>query len=78
MSKAALKPQIIETGRNSRLVVLTEEEYDHLLDVIDNFIAKQIEEDESDPIVNWDDVKDTIAPTRGKNSKSRKKAQGKK
>lgn len=67
-----LNPQFIKAGRNRKLVVLTEEEYDRLLDVIDNYLAKQIEEDKSTEWVKWDDVKDKILPNGSKCSQNKK------
>lgn len=64
-----MNPQFIEVEKNRRLVVLTEEEYDKLLDVIDNIVAQRIEADESDPVLSWEEfsrkiVKNRIAEAR--------------
>ena len=64
-----LNPQFIEVEKNRRLVVLTEEEYDKLLDVIDNIVAQRIEADESDPVLSWEEFSRKLVKKRKRGRK---------
>ena len=64
MGKAAIETQFIEIGRNRRMVVMSEEEYDRLLDVIDNIAADRVEKDENDPVLNWEEVSKRLVENR--------------
>jgi len=56
MAELKLNPQLITAGRR-RLVVLPEEEYESLLDALDNLEAERIENDPNDPVLKWEDVR---------------------
>lgn len=64
MSGVKIKPQFIEIDRKKRLVVLTEDEYDRLLDEIDNLVAERVECDESDPLIPWEEVRGKLVDNR--------------
>ena len=69
MARTAPKPQFIEISRDRRLVVLSEEEYNRMLDMIDNLVAERIERDEGDPVVSWEEVRGKLVENRIKEAR---------
>lgn len=63
MGALSLNPQIITAGRR-RLVVLSEEEYENLLDVLDNLEAERRENDPHDPVLKWEEVRAELLENR--------------
>ena len=70
MPKMAIKTQYIEIDKERRLVVMSEEEYDNLLDTIDNLLAEQIERNENDPVLSLEEAEKKLF---GRKKKSKKK-----
>lgn len=55
--------QFVEIG-GKKFVILSEEDYEKLLDRLDDIEIDKVLEDESDPIVPWEEVKDEIMQNR--------------
>ena len=55
--------QVVSVAGKS-LVIMEEEDYEHLLDAVDAAEAKRISEDASDPVLTWDEVKDELIRNR--------------
>lgn len=45
-------------------MILTEEEYEQILDLLDVFEAERVLADESDPVLKWEDVHGTLIKNR--------------
>jgi putative transcriptional regulator len=68
-----LNPQILKLGRNRRYVILPENEYEELLDALDNFLADKIEADPNDPVLKWEDVRRKLIENRIAEARKKRK-----
>ena len=64
MATVKMNPQILKLGKNGRYVILPEEEYEELLDALDNFLADKIMNDPNDPVLKWEDVRRELIENR--------------
>jgi DNA-binding XRE family transcriptional regulator len=58
-----VEAQFVEVG-GKKLVIMDEEEYDRLLDVIDAIQAERIASDPSDRVLPWAEIKDRFMRNR--------------
>ena len=58
-----INPQLVEVG-GKKLVIMDEEDYDRLLDVIDLAEAERIARDPKDPVLAWEEIKDEFITNR--------------
>jgi DNA-binding Xre family transcriptional regulator len=62
--KLKLKPKLVEVGRGKNIVILTEDEYERILDALDCIEAERVLADANDPILNWEDVHGRLVSNR--------------
>ena len=53
MVRLDVEPKFVEVKKGKRLVILDEDEWDRVLDVIDAAEARRRLADENDPILDW-------------------------
>jgi DNA-binding XRE family transcriptional regulator len=61
---AEMKPKYIEIAQGKRVVVLTEDEYEHLLDRLDAAEARRALADSTDPELDWSTAGNEIISNR--------------
>ena len=64
MARLGIEPKFIEVKKGKRLVILDEDEYDRLLDVIDAVEARRILADEKDRVLDWRKASRGLVTTR--------------
>ena len=51
-----IHPKFIKIARGKNIVILTEDEYERILDALDCIEAAQVLADKNDPVLKWEDV----------------------
>ncbi|MDD5306262.1 MAG: helix-turn-helix transcriptional regulator [Deltaproteobacteria bacterium] len=64
MASRKIAPRFVEAGPKGRLVILKMEDFELLTDALDARAARSILADESDPILDWDDVGGDVVSNR--------------
>jgi DNA-binding XRE family transcriptional regulator len=59
-----LKPKLVEVGRGKNIVILTEDEYERILDALDCVEAERVLADADDPVLKWEDVHGRLVSNR--------------
>ena len=59
-----LNPKLIEVKKGENMVILTEAEYEQILDALDVLEAERVLADEDDPVLKWEDVHGSLIQNR--------------
>lgn len=59
-----LNPKFIEVTKGTNIVVLTEDEYEQILDALDAMEAERVLADKNDPALKWEDIHGTLIDNR--------------
>lgn len=59
-----LKPRLVEIKKGENIVILTEEEYERILDILDVMEAEKVLADESDTVISWEEVRGKLVENR--------------
>jgi len=51
-----INPKFVNIKKGSNIVILVEEEFDRILDILDSLEAERVLADDSDPVIKWEDV----------------------
>ncbi len=51
-----IKPKFVLVQKGKNIVILTEEEYEQILDVLDAMEAQRVLADDKGPVLKWEDV----------------------
>ncbi len=62
--KLKLKPKLVEVGKGKNIVILTEDEYERILDALDCVEAERVLADPNDAVLKWEDVHGRLVSNR--------------